>query len=95
MSFCLRFRYRLVAAAVFLLLPLALLAVPVSFNIPAQPTADALMLFARQSDSRVLFSYKALKNERSPEVVGELEPMNALAKLLVGSGDVAVEQGPK
>jgi len=95
MSFCLRFRYRLVAAAVFLLLPLALLAVPVSFNIPAQPTADALMLFARQSDSRVLFSYKALKNERSPEVVGELEPMNALAKLLVGTGYVAVEQGPK
>jgi iron complex outermembrane receptor protein len=68
---------------------------PVKFDIPAQSAADALMLLAKQANVQVLFSHNELKNVKAPEVIGELEPADALAKLLAGTGYAATEQGPK
>ena len=61
----------------------------VKFDIPAQPTPDALMAFAKQADAKVLFSHNELKGSQSPAVAGEFEPLDALGKLLTGTGYTA------
>ncbi len=67
----------------------------VKFDIPAQRTPDALMAFAKQADAKVLFSHNELKGSQSPAVAGELEPLDALGKLLAGTGYTAQAQGEK
>jgi hypothetical protein len=69
--------------------PVTAMAVPVRFEIPAQPAPAALMLFARQAGTEVVFSADDLKTVRANEVVGEYEPAEALARLLRGTGFTA------
>jgi outer membrane receptor protein involved in Fe transport len=69
-----------------LLLPLALAAKPIKFDIPAQPAADALIVFSKQAGVDVLYSHKDLSGVRSQPVAGEHEPEAALAVLLKGTG---------
>jgi outer membrane receptor protein involved in Fe transport len=71
------------------LLPARVLAEPVEFNLPAQPAADALLAFARQSKVEILFSYDELRQVKSTEVIGRYEPEDALSRLLRGTGFVA------
>ncbi|HEY1848518.1 MAG TPA: carboxypeptidase regulatory-like domain-containing protein, partial [Opitutaceae bacterium] len=68
------------------LVPAALAAHPVDFSLPAQPADAALMAFCRQADVQLLFPFDELHRRTSSEVSGALEPADALAKLLVGTG---------
>src|SRR5579871_6323876 len=65
---------------------LAAFATPAKFNIPAQPAPAALKLFSKQSGKQVIFIYDDLKDAKANEVIGEMEPADALAKLLAGTG---------
>lgn len=65
------------------------LAEPVDFDLPAQSGDAALLAFSKQSQIEVLFSYDELRNVRSTEVVGRLEPDQALVHLLTGTGFTA------
>jgi len=62
---------------------------PVEFNLPAQPAAAALLNFARQAKVEILFSYDDLRDVRSHEVIGRLEPEEALSRLLRDTGFIA------
>ncbi len=64
-------------------------AAPVTFDLPAQPAADALLVFSQQAQIEVLFSFDELQRARSTAVNGALEPAEALARLLSGTGFVA------
>jgi outer membrane receptor protein involved in Fe transport len=68
------------------MIPTALLAGPVDFNLPAQPADGALMAFCKQAKVEMLFSYDELHKATSSEVVGRLEPEEALERLLRGTG---------
>jgi len=57
-----------------------------SFNIPAQPLADALNAFIAASDWQVGFPAGMAKDVRSSAVNGNYSPQQALQQLLVGSG---------
>ncbi|HKB89040.1 MAG TPA: carboxypeptidase regulatory-like domain-containing protein, partial [Opitutaceae bacterium] len=67
-------------------IPIKAWAVPVDFNLAAQPTDTALLMFSKQAQAEVLFSSDALSRVRSPEVIGRFEPGDALNKLLEGTG---------
>ena len=58
----------------------------VKFDIPAQPAADALVVFSKQSGMDVLYSYKDLQAVRSQAVKGDYEPDQALLLLLKDTG---------
>ncbi|MCF7967292.1 MAG: STN domain-containing protein, partial [Methylobacter tundripaludum] len=57
-----------------------------SFNIPAQPLADALNAFIAASDWQVGFPAGMANDVRSSAVNGNYTPQQALQQLLVGSG---------
>lgn len=64
-------------------------AAPLRVDFPAQDAARSLMALARQSDLEVVFLYDDLKRVQAPAVRGELEPEEALRRLLEGTGFVA------
>jgi len=64
-------------------------ATPVDFNLPAQPLASALLLFAQQARVEVLYSYDDLKSVPSSVLVGRYEPDDALNHLLKNTGFAA------
>lgn len=72
-----------------LILAGTLLATPVAFDLPAQRAADALLAFSAQAKTEVLFSFDELSGIESTAVRGELEPEEALARLLKGTGFAA------
>jgi len=56
------------------------------FDIPAQPLADALRQYTRQSGVQVAYAAGLAQGQRSAAVSGELEAQAALERLLQGSG---------
>lgn len=64
-----------------------------TFDIPPQPAAAALKLFMKQSGAQVVFSNDKLQGVLANEVRGEMEPSDALAKLLAGTGFEATQSG--
>lgn len=80
---------RLRRVLVFAALATALAAAPVDFNLPAQPAADALLEFSRQAGLDVLYPFDELRAVRANAVAGTLEPDDALARLLAGTGYAA------
>ncbi|WP_231923316.1 TonB-dependent siderophore receptor [Sphingobium cloacae] len=74
-----------------------------SFNIPAQPLADALVAFADQSGYQVTADGGMIRGVRTNGVNGTLAPTQALGQLLSGTGFtfrisgnmVTVERAPK
>lgn len=70
------------------------LAVPASFNIPAQPASGALLAFSKQAGANVLFSYRDLRRVRSNAVVGSFEKDDALRLLLRGTGFGFTREAP-
>lgn len=75
-------------------LAMAVTAVPVMaqtsearrFDIPAQPLADAIVLFNRQSGLQVTADGGSMSGRTSTAVQGEQAPMQALGTLLSGTG---------
>ncbi|MCV9962031.1 TonB-dependent receptor [Pararhizobium sp. BT-229] len=57
-----------------------------TFNIPSQPLASALNAFGRQSGLQVTLAAATSRGVRSSPVNGTLEPQQALAQLLAGTG---------
>lgn len=57
-----------------------------TFNIPSQPLASALNAFGRQSGLQVTLAAATSRGVRSSPVNGALEPQQALAQLLAGTG---------
>ena len=55
-------------------MPVVLLAVPVDFDLPAQPVDGALLAFSRQAKVEVLFSFDELHARTSTQVEGNYEP---------------------
>lgn len=74
------------AIVVMLFCGQAVRSAPVSFDLPAQSAAAALVAFARQAGVEVLFAHRDLADVRSTEVTGRLEPEEALKLLLRGTG---------
>lgn len=64
-------------------------AAPVDLAIPAQPAAEALLVFSQQARIEVLYSFDELNRARSQPVVGRYEPEEALALLLKDTGFAA------
>lgn len=58
----------------------------IRFDIPAQPLAGALRDFARQAEVRVSFDSAAAAGVQSPGVSGNFAPVDALRRLLNGTG---------
>lgn len=56
-----------------------------SFDLPAQPLADALRAVARQTGANVLFEAKDLSGIQVPELKGQLTAAEAIARLLAGT----------
>lgn len=83
-----RLLHRLLIAAGLLLGAIGQ-AAPVDFNLPAQPAAEALLAFSRQSGLEVLYSYDDLRAVTAQTVVGRLEPAQALERLLKDTGFTA------
>ncbi|WP_263140625.1 TonB-dependent siderophore receptor [Pseudomonas sp. RIT-PI-AD] len=61
-------------------------AAPVEIDLPAQPLADALVRFGQETGLKVAFSQSEVAGRQAPAVQGRLEPQQALAQLLAGSG---------
>jgi iron complex outermembrane recepter protein len=66
--------------------PLQLAQAQQQFNIPAQPLADALTEFGRQSGLRVTVDAALVRGLSSPAVSGAMAPEDALRQLLNGTG---------
>ena len=71
----------------------AMLAVPaaaqsgsVTFAIPAQPLATALIAFYRQSGVQLVYDGAIAEGRPSPGLTGAFSPQEALARLLAGTG---------
>lgn len=65
-----------------------------SFDIPAQPLADALAQFGRQAGMQVSANSNVVRDIRTQGVSGMLAPELALQRLLAGTGlGVRMEQG--
>ncbi len=58
----------------------------VSFDIPAQSLSSALQVFGQQADVQVLYSPEDVQGVRNQAVRGHLEPEQAIAELLKGTG---------
>lgn len=72
-----------------------------NFDIPAQPLAAALKVFAEQAQVQLLYQSSAVNHARAPAISGELDKRTALEQLLKGtdleavySSDVAVTIRP-
>lgn len=61
-------------------------AAPVEFQIPAGPASATLPQFADQSHMNVLFASDSVGAQHTRAVSGKLEPMQALKRMLAGSG---------
>jgi len=81
-----RLRRSILWLAGFLTFASFLGAAPVKFEIPAQAAPAALMAFAKQARTEVVFSADDLANVRANEVVGEMEPEEAIGRLLKDTG---------
>lgn len=77
---------RLLVCLAAWLAPIAGLAKPAEFEIPAQPATEALLAFSRQAGVEVLFSFDELRTVQSAAVTGQLEPDDALRRLLRDTG---------
>lgn len=64
-----------------------------SINIPAQPLAQALNDWAKQSGMQLIVSQTLVAGKQAPAVSGNLTPRQALDKLLADSGLVASIDG--
>ncbi|WP_052081170.1 TonB-dependent receptor [Pseudomonas sp. ML96] len=64
-----------------------------SFDLPAQPMANALTALAQQSQLQVLFNEAELEALRAPALLGSYTPEEALQHLLLGSGLELVPSG--
>jgi outer membrane receptor protein involved in Fe transport len=84
---------RLLLLGIAGLIPAALGAEPVEFNLPAQPADGALMAFSRQAKAGILFSFNELHHLTSVAVAGRMEPAEALERLLRGTGYEARPNG--
>ena len=71
------------------LIPLLARGEPVEFNLPAQPLAESLLIFSKQAGAEVLFSFDEHVRVQGGAVSGRLEPADALALLLRGTGFTA------
>jgi iron complex outermembrane recepter protein len=80
---------RLIRLLVWFALPLAAVARPVTFDLPTQPVAQALLAFSQQAKTDVLFPYDELQAVASRSVIGRMEPEQALRQLLAGTGYTA------
>jgi len=79
-------RFLLQLLGLWCLFPACAGAEPMDFNLPAQPAAGALLAFAQQAKTEVLFSYELLARVPAGAVTGRLEPADAIARLLQGTG---------
>ncbi len=61
-------------------------AVPVDFDIPAQPAPAAIKIFTKQSGAQVVYLHEDLNAVTTQPVKGEFIPADALAILFEGSG---------
>ncbi|WP_066817835.1 TonB-dependent receptor [Sphingomonas mali] len=67
---------------------------PKSFNVPSEPAAKAIPEFARQAGLQIVAPKGGLRGIRTSAVKGAMEPRDALAILLQGSGlEVASDDG--
>ncbi|MCX6952107.1 MAG: TonB-dependent receptor plug domain-containing protein, partial [Verrucomicrobia bacterium] len=66
---------------------------PVEFYVPAQPADTALLEFAKQSKTEVLFASDELHKATSTEIKGRYEPAKALDYLLTNTGFSAHDNG--
>jgi outer membrane receptor protein involved in Fe transport len=66
-----------------------LLAASVTFNVPVQDAAQALLAFSQQAHVEVLYSHDDLRLVSSSAINGEFEPAEALSRLLKGTGFAA------
>lgn len=66
---------------------------PVPISIQAQPLAEALNGWARQTRIQLIAPQGLVAGKSAPAVSGTLTPNEALERLLVGSGLVAVREG--
>lgn len=67
-------------------LPVVVLAAPVQLNLPAQALATSLMQLGQASGMQVAFDASQVAGKQAPAVKGYLEPVQALERLLAGSG---------
>lgn len=84
---------RHLAVAAFAAAALPAAARSAAFDIPAQPLAEAMQRFARQSGLQIGFAPELLAGRRSQAVQGLLPPETALRQLLLGSGLQAWRDG--
>jgi hypothetical protein len=66
---------------------------PVVFDVPAQAGDAALLALAAQARLEVLFPFDELHRKTTPAVKGQLEPDEALRRLLAGTGYAARPTG--
>ena len=59
---------------------------PKRFDIPAQSLSKALIDYSRQSDTTVVVSDDLVSDKQAPAVAGTMAPLDALERLLEGSG---------
>lgn len=67
---------------------------PLQISIAAQPLAQALNDWARQTRVQIIVQQSLVAGRAAPAVTGLLAPQQALDRLLAGSGLVAVPEGP-
>ena len=73
----------------FALFGVSAIADPVAVELPAQPLASALREFARQTGIQVAVPAELTDGQTSAAIKGSFEPVDALNKLLKGSGLIA------
>ncbi len=66
---------------------------PVQISIKAQPLAEALNDWARQTRIQLIVQQSIVAGKTAPAVAGHLAPMQALERLLAGSGLVSSVEG--
>lgn len=68
-------------------------AAPLQIRIAAQPLAEALNDWARQTRVQIIVQQSLVAGKSAPAVAGVLAPQQALERLLAGSGLVAMPEG--
>ena len=75
-------------------LPAAAAARPQQIDIAAGNAAEALTRFGEQADVSIVYSYAVVSKYRTKAVQGNVEPLEALHRMLEGTGLVAVQVSP-
>lgn len=57
-----------------------------AFDIPAQPVASAMSIYARQSGVQILFPYDRVRSMRTHTISGIMTPDAALSQMIEGTG---------